>query len=100
MDWRVRRDWIDALRSGKYKQARHRLKRVDEYGVARYCCLGVLAEEMGENTDTMMLPQRILDKVCLTETQQERLAKLNDSGLSFDYIADFIEDKTPDEMCD
>lgn len=31
--------WVTALRSGKYKQAKHRLQREDGY-----CCLGVLCE--------------------------------------------------------
>lgn len=39
--------WIDALRSGKYKQARGALARVDEDGCTSYCCLGVLADIAG-----------------------------------------------------
>lgn len=35
--------WTDALRSGKYKQGRHSLRRY-KWGEASYCCLGVLCE--------------------------------------------------------
>ena len=37
MNKEVKRAWVEALRSGKYKQATGRLRRVDGY-----CCLGVL----------------------------------------------------------
>jgi hypothetical protein len=39
MDPKVKRDWIDALRSGKYKQTRSKLCNKDGF-----CCLGVLAD--------------------------------------------------------
>jgi len=32
---------VDALRSGKYKQARNRLKKTDKQRHPMYCCLGV-----------------------------------------------------------
>ncbi len=35
--------WIEALRSGKYKQGKSRLKKYDQ----TYCCLGVLCEISG-----------------------------------------------------
>ena len=45
----VKAKWLDALRGGKYKQARGRLKQVDpneaEYG--GFCCLGVLYDVVG-----------------------------------------------------
>lgn len=40
--------WIEALRSGKYKQGHCRLRKKDRTtGVVRYCCLGVAAELCG-----------------------------------------------------
>ena len=39
MKKRIRELWIKALRSGKYKQTRHRLKKA-----GKYCCLGVLCD--------------------------------------------------------
>lgn len=46
MDPNVKRLWIEALRSGKYRQGRGSLHSINE----EYCCLGVLcalAEEHG-----------------------------------------------------
>lgn len=40
----VARMWVDALRSGEFKQGAERLKSVDGSGQARHCCLGVLCE--------------------------------------------------------
>lgn len=39
----VARMWVDALRSGDYKQGKHRLTTVTDDGV-EHCCLGVLCE--------------------------------------------------------
>lgn len=37
----VAQKWVDALRSGKYRQCRNQLRSDDREA---YCCLGVLAE--------------------------------------------------------
>jgi len=42
MDRTIARNWIEALRSGRYEQGTCYLSRN-----GRHCCLGVLAEEMG-----------------------------------------------------
>lgn len=39
MDPEVKKKWLEALRSGKYKQGKGKLKRSDTY-----CCLGVLCD--------------------------------------------------------
>lgn len=36
----IKRKWLEALRSGKYKQGQKRLRGLDN----RYCCLGVLCD--------------------------------------------------------
>lgn len=36
--------WVEALRSGKYQQGTEYLLAVDEDGVQRFCCLGVLCD--------------------------------------------------------
>ena len=40
MNAEVKKKWVDALRSGKYRQGRMRLRVVDPNG-DKFCCLGV-----------------------------------------------------------
>lgn len=42
MNERIKREWVAALRSGKYKQTTERLHKMGDGGPDRYCCLGVL----------------------------------------------------------
>lgn len=51
----VRNAWVEALRSGDYKQATHALTAIAEDGTVGYCCLGVLCElsiKDGRNVET------------------------------------------------
>lgn len=98
----IKRKWITALRSGKFKQGKRRLKNTD----GTFCCLGVLA--------CLVDPTNTTDwqgEVYLGETQKEltgpfgkigavdadwRLTELNDGSAeftpkSFNYIASYIE---------
>ena len=99
--------WVEALRSGEYKQGQGSLFEHDNGG--EYCCLGVLAEIMGElikepdmygqvltpegNKSCGFLSNRQLDMVSLGREQQYILSKMNDDILakSFNEIADYIE---------
>ena len=105
----VKRRWIKALRSGKYRQGKGQLK--DEYpsGKASYCCLGVLCDLYNktcktdrwektfysEDTD---LPWTVMkwaglddsDPVIDIKSNQEA-SMLNDHGSSFNEIADLIK---------
>ena len=45
MDQKLKQDWVEALRSGKYKQGRRALYK--PYTEA-YCCLGVLCKVAGK----------------------------------------------------
>lgn len=93
--------WIQALRSGEYRQAPGHLKDSDGY-----CCLGVLCEISGLDTfsvhntylgQTASLPDEVREWGGLHSnngTIQEHsanLAALNDSGYPFAWIADIIE---------
>lgn len=53
MNRNITQRWIDALRSGHYKQGLGRLKEIkaDEEGnqVPHYCCLGVLCEVVAQD---------------------------------------------------
>ncbi len=85
--------WVEALRSGKYRQGREQLRDHDTY-----CCLGVLADVRGYkwperdvdvpgNND--YCPEQVAD--ALSETEATELALMNDEGQSFAEIADYIE---------
>ena len=76
MKKRVKKLWVEALRSGGYKQGRKRLRYGDTY-----CCLGVLCDlyrkETGEGK---------------WNKQQSALVTLNDvRSFDFNGIADHIE---------
>lgn len=105
--------WVEALRSGKYQQTTGALHRVRESeGLPKgYCCLGVacdlFAEELGLvrnavdrdieffTDDTAFLPPIVQDHLGLASykgrTINESLTTLNDNGVSFEDIANFIE---------
>jgi hypothetical protein len=105
----IQQEWVDALRSGKYKQGKGTLRRGDEF-----CCLGVLCEiavkhgviapaKKEEETNIFSyegviwpLPPKVqsfagvknrfgkLDNI-------NSLAKRNDTGTTLLEIADLIE---------
>lgn len=101
--------WIEALRSGKYRQGHSRLRWQD-----RFCCLGVRCD-LQDNTkwdsdyrwdgNGGVLPDKIhkLDEFAHTDKNialpfrsknqqsRERLSNLNDAGFTFDQLADLIE---------
>ena len=101
----VKKKWIAALRSGKYKQGDSALHKGE-----KYCCLGVLAEVLGaewkDNGYYLNVPF-VDDKLVgakgsahgylspafcgLYKKTQVALGSKNDTGLSFKEIADYIE---------
>ncbi len=52
MDSRVKHLWLDALRSGEYKQGKGSLRDTDDNGEHSYCCLGVLCDLYSKETGT------------------------------------------------
>jgi len=104
-------NWINALRSGDYKQGREKL--VTEYadGTCRYCCLGVLSKVCGlPSTDSAFIIQDSMEDainyyIKLDRDTQVQLAEMNDGVLdpaapelkyvippwNFEQIADYIE---------
>lgn len=112
----ARAAWVEALRSGVYKQGKNYLHEGDTY-----CCLGVACElyrlhESGpdwadENADddleetsymgeAEILPLRVMDWLGLgdecgchvvSKVQGRSLSGLNDQGNTFEEIADVIE---------
>ena len=112
---KIRRSWIRALRSGKYKQTDTVLHRTEE-GNDYFCCLGVLCElavkegiiepgkTKGENVYYSRKSYQVLPKKVqlwaglktnvgdFKDTYSEgSLADLNDGGTPFSEIATIIE---------
>lgn len=101
MNPKVKKKRVKALRSGEYCQTAGQL--VDEYG---YCCLGVLAEECGEpelwkysNYDKEWVYsgsvsdlRKSKSEFNLSAKDRNKLMDMNDSGKSFEEIADWIEE--------
>lgn len=99
MKKQLRDDWVNALRSGEYKQTTNTLRRFDEDGNPSYCCLGVLSvlcdapyAQISDNflTHVNLVVGHAVDGDCL-------LANMNDEGKSFPFIADWIEANVPVE---
>src|SRR5262245_7943484 len=86
--------WVEALRSGKYKQCQNQMFDGDGY-----CCLGVaqlvVGLEVRQHSKLLTLPA--MEKLGLTyqngyaEGIRKSLANLNDAGTAFTEIADIIE---------
>lgn len=109
--------WLTALRSGTYQQGECSLAHPDynddnEFLGMRYCCLGVAGKVMGLPDDQLKWAGIIADLreekylfppvlqqpiTCMTPTGEkgnvvDRLTGMNDNGISFSKIADWIEE--------
>lgn len=103
-DGTLRSEWLVRLRSGLYRQCRHRLREDDGF-----CALGVLADILvergqgawdeyrwfvdGDDDDPYegMLPKRFFSQAGITEIQAAQIAVANDAGVNFPGIAAMIE---------
>lgn len=107
--------WVAALRSGKYKQGKGRLHKVDASNHHKYCCLGVLCDVVGAPKERVgsvfyyggragVLPNVVVDLVGMHSVEgtlgDTSLTYLNDIYLNdgevgprknFSQIADIIE---------
>lgn len=86
MDPEMKKRWVEALRSGKYKQGKGCLH--DEVHDT-YCCLGVLneIEDLGMPGDAGALEDGPVNSF-----DQNVLIRMNDViGYSFEHIAAWIE---------
>jgi hypothetical protein len=97
--------WLEALRSGKYEQARGELRGGD-----KFCCLGVLCdvvkpgawngenwvwttEEMSVATSDMLPTPFRVSHAHISEEDEQTLIHLNDEEhASFGAIADWIDE--------
>lgn len=93
MKVKIKKEWTKKLRSKKFKQTEGHLH--DDYG---YCCLGVLRtclpkkfQNAESNRNPETLPREVLDYCGIHHNTQERLVEMNDGGVNFTDIADYIE---------
>lgn len=106
--------WVKALESGKYKQGKGSLHRINEEKEHEFCCLGVacdLYKKLGGRLPTIKkrdlvqyggcdiyLPPTVKDALGLSATNgsfasPSSLADMNDNGKSFKEIAAVIRSK-------
>lgn len=117
MNAEVKKKWVDALRSGEYRQGEGFLLKGDNY-----CCLGVLCDlyhketgegewiHQGDNYSRIFSVQGISSNIELpfpvsqwaelpgknpvVELDDTKaLSDLNDSGMGFHFIANVIEEQ-------
>lgn len=112
MDKALKAKWLEALRSGKYKQGRGKLRSVDD----EFCCLGVLCDISGQGQwkmveseagycyfkegerDCCMLPPFMDEFSDIGAGTEEDLIGLNDiDELSLPGIANWIEENVPED---
>jgi hypothetical protein len=109
MNKEIKTRWLNALRNGKYKQGKRRLKGV----AGTYCCLGVLCDILKEDIGAdwrnemflgscQFLPAIVREKAELVSSDPNiknesgiliSLSDLNDNGRSFEEIAKYIEEQ-------
>jgi hypothetical protein len=95
MDPDLKAKWVAALRSGRFRQARMKLRSEDGF-----CCLGVLCVVAGlpiteDGQNVVGVPDSYDPIWNLTGRDGWGLTSLNDGGLSFAEIADYIETNIP-----
>ena len=112
MNKQIKAKWVAALRSGKYIQTTGLLRRSQPGDTLSHCCLGVLCDLAPEGewaSDSVYshsktdysggaLPEGVVKWAGLSSNNPVVLAEpvrnlsdVNDSGATFDEIADIIE---------
>lgn len=84
--------WVKALRSGEYRQAKEVLVDRRE---GSFCCLGVLQDLAKKDGGCLREYDGILNDAQWNKLDlgidQRTLARMNDKGMSFKAIAEYIE---------
>jgi len=114
MSKEVIKNWVATLRSGEYRQGKEYLRHIDLVGNEKpdcFCCLGVLCDMYDSqawgvsrfatvysydgdpnNSPAMDIPpQSVLDWAGIDDDDATVLAGMNDEGMDFSDIADYIE---------
>jgi len=80
MNLEIKKQWLEALRSGRYKQGQQALCRESDFGKYTYCCLGVLCD--------LAQTAGIVTRLELTSAQIDELAVDDWEGEAiFDYFS-------------
>lgn len=109
MNLEVKAKWLEALRSGKYKQGVGSLKQLHEDEI-KHCCLGVLCDlarlegiviettntevysfESDNESQYLYPPTAVYKWAGLTDDEAKPYARNNDEGYTFHQIANSIE---------
>ena len=105
LPWRFKKSWIEALRSGHYRQGTGSLRQTDSDADPSYCCLGVAcsvagvkeSEIKGEWIDDYECYYESVPEVLHGEADNNELVEAlssmndNDDQFTFDDIADWID---------
>jgi hypothetical protein len=95
----IKTRWLEALRSGRYQQTQGKL-RTD----VGHCCLGVLCDVVEPDSwrddedgwrhgiNRAYLPEHLCITTGLQGAETTPLMKMNDDGLGFASIADWIDE--------
>lgn len=96
----LKRKWLTALRSGKYKQGEGYLRQKNYHNKIEYCCLGVLCDvaKVYPRWDSAFIYSRKLPSFMRDQNELTgKLSSMNDSKkdgkhkFSFKRIANWIE---------
>ncbi len=104
MKYEIAMKWVEALRSGNYKQGRYYLKNSSD----EFCCLGVLCNISkiskwdGNNyeNEVIWIPNKVVQwagmnscsgYIDISKNYYRNLSNYNDNGMTFEEIADIIE---------
>lgn len=109
MNSKLKQQWMEALRSGQYVQGCLGLRYGDTFDV-----MGVLLDLIdpskwqqrgnyyvwadGTMTCTIRLPFWVNETCGIEVIHENNLVALNDSGMSFVELADWIESEIPDDI--
>src|SRR5688572_8236 len=89
LDKRLKKKWVAALRSGKFKQGHEMLYRPPEEGAdedGKFCCLGVLGSVIGVKLSKMEYRDflsKVVQPCPLSGEDENFLGSVNDQRSSF-----------------
>ena len=118
MDAMLKKKWLCALRYGNYEQTKGRLRNDDGFCCLGVLCdlidpklwkkVGTRQEKLDEKNEVMFidekldysydscgtghLPQKLREEIGLSSDVQEVASERNDTGDSFEEIADWLEE--------